>query len=60
MVNNKIRSYQFMFILYPESQQGIIDYVKDNFPCAWALHDKGTYSKAEFLRYAEKHGRDCP
>ncbi len=60
MADNKIRSYQFMFILYPESQQSIIDYVKDNLPCAWALHDKDTYSEAEFLRYAEKHDGNCP
>ena len=40
----KIRSRQCMFVLYPESQQSIIDYCQNNLPCAWALHDKDTYS----------------
>lgn len=37
------KAYQFMFVLYPESQQAAIDYIKANWPCAWALHDKDTY-----------------
>lgn len=41
----KIRAYQCMFVLYPESQQAIIDYCQQNLPCAWALHDKDVYSK---------------
>lgn len=41
----KIRSRQCLFVLYPESQQEQIDYVQKNFPCAWALHDKDTWSK---------------
>ena len=40
----KIRSRQCMFVLYPESQQSIIVYCQNNLPCAWALHDKDTYS----------------
>lgn len=40
-----IKSRQCMFVLYPESQQDIIDYVKNNYPCAWALHDKDTWEK---------------
>lgn len=40
-----IKSRQCMFVLYPESQQSIIDYVQNNFPCAWALHDKDTWEK---------------
>lgn len=34
------KAYQFMFVLYPESQQPAIDYIQANWPCAWALHDK--------------------
>ena len=40
----KIRSRQCMFVLYPESQQSIIEYCQNNLPCAWALHDKDIYS----------------
>ena len=36
---------QCMFVLYPESQQAIIDYVQKTFACAWALHDKDVYEE---------------
>ena len=39
----KIRAYQCMFVLYPESQANIIEYCQQNIPCAWALHDKDIY-----------------
>lgn len=40
----KSKVKQCMFVLYPESQQSIIDYCMENLPCAWALHDKDTYT----------------
>lgn len=43
------KAYQFIFTLYPESQQYAIDYVKEHWSCAWALHDKDTYD-AEDLK----------
>ena len=39
----KTKYRQCMFVLYPESQQDIIDYCQKYLPCAWALHDKDTY-----------------
>lgn len=54
------KAYQFMFVLYPDSQQEVIDYVKANWPCAWALHDKDTHTEAEYLEYAKKHEGNCP
>ena len=51
----KIKRYQCLFVLYPESQQAAIEYVQANFPCAWALHDKDTYTQGEFERYTSKH-----
>ena len=54
------KAYQFVFTLYPESQQQAIEYVQNNYPCAWALHDKDTYSEASYKKYAKDHGGDCP
>lgn len=54
------KAYQFMFVLYPESQQAAIDYIKANWPCAWALHDKDTHTEQDFLEYAKEHGGNCP
>lgn len=58
--NKSPKAYQFMFVLYPDSQQEVIDYVKANWPCAWALHDKDTHTEAEYLEYAKKHEGNCP
>ena len=60
MAEKAMRSYQFIFILYPESQQSIIDYVQNNLPCAWAYHDKDTWSEAAFIKYAKEHDGNCP
>ena len=54
------KAYQFMFVLYPESQQAAIDYIKANWPCAWALHDKDTHTEQEYLEYGKKHDGNCP
>lgn len=54
------KEYQFVFTLYPESQQQAIEYVQNNYPCAWALHDKDTYSEANFKKYAKEHDGNCP
>ena len=54
------KTYQFMFVLYPESQQAAIDYIKANWPCAWALHDKDTHTEQEYLEYGKKHDGNCP
>lgn len=54
------KAYQFMFVLYPESQQAAIDYIKANYPCAWALHDKDTHTEQDVLDYAKAHNGDCP
>lgn len=54
------KAYQFMFVLYPDSQQDVISYVQANWPCAWALHDKDVYSEQEFLDYAKRHDGTCP
>lgn len=49
-----------MFVLYPESQQAAIDYIKANWPCAWALHDKDTHTEQEYLEHGKKHDGNCP
>lgn len=54
------KAYQFMFVLYPESQQPAIDYIQANWPCAWALHDKDTHTEQEFLDYGKHHDGNCP
>lgn len=54
------KEYQFVFTLYPESQQQAIEYVQNNYPCAWALHDKDTYSEESYKKYAKDHDGDCP
>ena len=54
------KAYQFIFTLYPESQQYAIDYVKEHWSCAWALHDKDTYDAEDLKEYAKDHGGDCP
>lgn len=35
-----IRSRWAQLVLYPESQQEVIDHITQNWSCAWALHDK--------------------
>ena len=50
------KAYQFIFTLYPESQQYAIDYVKEHWSCAWALHDKDTYDAEDLKEYAKDHG----
>lgn len=54
------KAYQFIFTLYPESQQYAIDYVKEHWSCAWALHDKDPYDAEDLKEYAKDHGGDCP
>lgn len=54
------RSRQCMFVLYPESQQETIEFVQQNYPCAWALHDKDLHTQAEYDRYIEKHDGEKP
>ena len=54
------KAYQFMFVLYPESQQNAIDYIQANWPCAWALHDKDTHTEQEFIDYGKHHDGNCP
>lgn len=49
-----------MFVLYPESQQKIIDYAQKNLPCAWALHDKDQHTQAEYDAYISKHNGEKP
>ena len=50
----RLRSRQCQFVLYPESQQEVIEYVQENFPCAWALHDKDKYSQAAYDAHMKK------
>lgn len=52
----RIRSRQCMFVLYPESQEREIEYAQKNLPCAWALHDKDTYSEAAYDYHKKKYG----
>lgn len=54
------RSRQCMFVLYPESQQATIDFVQQNYPCAWALHDKDVHSQASYDRYIKDHNGEKP
>lgn len=54
------RSRQCMFVLYPESQQATIDFVQQNYPCAWALHDKDQHTQGEYDCYLEKHNGEKP
>ena len=58
--NQRHKAYQFIFTLYPESQQPAIDYVKANWPCAWALHDQDVHTEQEFVEYVKKHEGNCP
>ena len=44
----KLRSRQCMFVLYPESQETAIKYAQENFPCAWALHDKDVHTEKAY------------
>ena len=52
----KLRSRQCMFVLYPESQETAIKYAQENFPCAWALHDKDVHTEKAYQAYIEKNG----
>ena len=54
------RSRQCMFVLYPESQQQIIEFVQQNYPCAWALHDEDKHSQASYDRYIQNHNGEKP
>ena len=45
-----------MFVLYPESQETAIKYAQENFPCAWALHDKDVHTEKAYQAYIEKNG----
>ena len=45
-----------MFVLYPESQETAIKYAQENFPCAWALHDKDVHTEKAYQAYIEKTG----
>ena len=49
-----------MFVLYPESQQETIEFVQNNYPCAWALHDKDKHTQGEYDRYIQKHDGEKP
>lgn len=53
----RIRAYQCMFVLYPESQQAAIEYCQKNLPCAWALHDKDVWSQEDYDKYLKKNGQ---
>lgn len=52
----RLRSRQCMFVLYPESQETSIKYAQENFPCAWALHDKDVHTEKAYQAYIEKNG----
>lgn len=54
------RNRQCMFVLYPESQQPVIDFVQQNYPCAWALHDKDTHTQGDYDAYIAKHDGQKP
>ena len=49
----RLRSRQCMFVLYPESQETSIKYAQENFPCAWALHDKDVHTEKAYQAYAQ-------
>lgn len=40
MSKEGIRACSWLAVLYPESQQEVIEYAQEHFPCAWALHDQ--------------------
>ena len=54
----------FVFVLYPESQRSAIEYAQVNFPCAWCLHDKDTYTQDSVVKWLshnqDKQASDCP
>ena len=56
---NKVKANQCLFVLYPESQQAVIEYVQTNFPCAWALHDKDVWHQSDLDRWNRQHS-DMP
>lgn len=58
-VGPKIKSTICMFVLYPESQQKVIEYVQENFSCAWALHDKDVWLQSEADAW-EQRNPDTP
>lgn len=47
-------------VLYPESQQVLIDFCKENLPCAWALHDKDVWTQGAFDSYLKRHNGELP
>lgn len=55
-----IRAYCYSFTLYPESQQEVIEYVQENFSCAWALHDKDVFDNDDEKNFEKKHKLDSP
>lgn len=56
---SKVKANQCMFVLYPESQQAIINYVQTNFPCAWALHDKDVWHQSDLDKW-NRQNSDLP
>ena len=46
-------------VLYPESQQKAIEYIQQNWSCAWAQHDKDTWSDDDLAEYVKENG-DSP
>jgi len=55
----KIKANQCMFVLYPETQQEIIEYAQRNLPCAWALHDRDRWQKSDLDKWNRQHS-DLP
>ncbi|MBE6913816.1 MAG: hypothetical protein E7472_02635 [Ruminococcaceae bacterium] len=43
----KIKAAQCMLTLYPDSQQEVIEYIINNFSCAYALHDMDIWTQEE-------------
>ena len=56
---SKVKANQCMFVLYPESQQAIINYVQTNFPCAWAMHDKDVWHQSNLDKW-NRQNSDLP
>ena len=57
----RIKANQCIFVLYPEAQQDIIEYVQSQFSCAWMLHDRDVWLEKDIENWKRKNPEQpCP
>lgn len=60
-VEPRIKANQCIFVLYPETQQDIIEYVQSQFSCAWILHDRDVWLEEDIEKWERKNPEQpCP